>query len=247
MFPPPIRPIQSSGEVRRVDEVTPVKHVVERAPSSLLPYEEPVRITIGVEARRLAGSSERAAAEEADDRQGLFTEEAIDSEGRPVNADISFERVFASKTSARASVNPVDDNPQSLANRALRAARFTSGPVFSAAEGDEEVALSWSPDETTKVPFEVLQRAVAQAIIDESEADFLPEPASYEPGKPVFLPPENGGEPFGRAVPFEFGASNAEGAGKFSQPLSSEDAESVLSELTWTLPGTKPETTEAVQ
>jgi hypothetical protein len=67
MFSPPIRPIQSSSEVRRVDEVTAVKHVVERAPSSVARYEESVRITIGADARRLAGSTERPGAEEADE------------------------------------------------------------------------------------------------------------------------------------------------------------------------------------
>jgi hypothetical protein len=141
----------------------------------------------------------------------------------------------------------VDDSPNSLANRALRAARFTSGPVFSGAEGEKEMALSWSANDAAKIPFEVLQRAVAQAIVDESEADFLPAPAAYEPGEPVFRPPENGGEPFGRAVPFEFGAKSPEEAEELSRLLSPEDAESVLSELTWSFPGGKSETTEAIR
>ena len=65
-------------------------------------------------------------------------------------------------------------------------------------ELSEQNQLSTIP--TDGVPYEALQRAVTEAESAQTAADTS---VAESPTEPVFLPPENGGAPWGRAVPFE--------------------------------------------
>jgi hypothetical protein len=247
MFPPPIRPIQSS-EVRRVDEVTSRKSVVERVPSPLTQTDDGVRVTIGAAARRLAGGRDQPSAAPSSEEsertsQAGFGEAELSGASSVDGA--AFRQVFAAATGERrGAVTPAgesdDTEANSFANRALRA--FSSGettPTTSSAAGEEDGELQWSAEDSAKVPFEVLQRAVTQATAqgepEESDGDMV----AYSPNEPVFSAPENGGEPFGREIPFEFGPSGDEGAKPPSMPLSRDEVDEVVSELTWSLPATE--------
>ncbi len=249
MFPPPIRPIQSS-EVRRVDEVTSRKSVVERVPSPLTQTDDGVRITIGAAARRLAGGRDQPSAAPSGEELERTAQTGFDEEEAARSGGVDgavFRQVFAAATAERrGAVTPAgerddaDAEANSFANRALRA--FSAGettPATNPLIGEDDAEVQWSAEDSAKVPFEVLQRAVTQATAlgesEEPEGDMV----SYSPNEPVFSAPENGGEPFGRAVPFEFGPSGDEGAKAQSMPLSQDEFDDVVSELTWSLPATE--------
>lgn len=69
--------------------------------------------------------------------------------------------------------------------------------IYPSEDVAESVRASTIPTDT--VPYEALQRAVTEAENAETEAPEEPKAALTEP---VFMPPENGGAPWGREVPF---------------------------------------------
>lgn len=246
----PIAPVQST-EVRRVDEVTPRKYVAARVGSPLTETEEGVRITIGDHARRLAN------------RQGQPTQDGApgSDEGAPgsgVQATGTAERLFrgsplplAFQSNGSAPGQALDGaDANALANRALQAfsvigAAVNEGRGPESAFAELESERVFGPEETLKVPFEVFQRAVTQATARGSESGSA-KGAAFAPIQSVFSAPENGGAPYGRAVPFEaddpsgppyITAEDSEESSA-TRTLSQEDVDQLISELSWSLPET---------
>lgn len=270
----PIRPIQSI-EVRRVDEVMPRRNVAERVPSPFAETSEGVRITIGANARRLASEqpsdeaprSTRGKAPsggaEADTEEALAENTAGNTRGDapevvafgpPSSRELPFKRDASTqsaspssdRSTAEASVAPpastTDNEVNSLTNRALRAFSPT-GVDANPTTTEEEGERVWSAEESSKVPFEVLQRAVTQATASSEPAET--EVASYSPDEPIFSPLENGGEPFGRPVPFELeedsphpteAASEAAGDDTSPKRLTRAEVDKLVADLSWSLP-----------
>lgn len=258
----PIRPIQST-EVRRVDEVTPRKDVAARVNSPFVETEEGVRITIGDDARRLAYGRGRAATLESGQTADETTSPTAASAAATKGA--SGERLFrgsplplAFQAQAAEGTNAGSD-ANTLANRALRSfgvisAAVNDGRGTDSAFAELESDRVFGPDETLKVPFEVFQRAVTQATARPSSDVSAAKQRSFAPMQPVFSAPENGGAPYGRAVPFEEqeaggppyiqeGAPSTDTtASSAARTLSSEDVDQLISELTWSLPKTSAAT-----
>lgn len=235
MFSPPIRPIQSS-EIRRVDEVT-TRKVVERVPSSLARTTDDVRITIGANARRLAQDAELP--ERTSDAPDWQFDEPAEPDTIP-----TFERpdvpLSGDPSEANAGLRAsAQETPGSntFANRALRAlSTIEAAASGSLLTGTDDAEGVWDIEASSRVPFEVLQRAVTQATAGAEEGS---EQAGYSPSEPVFLPPENGGKPFGRAVPFEF-TPEAEERQEESRELTDTEVDEMISELAWELPVKEP-------
>lgn len=259
----PIRPLQST-EVRRVDEVTPRKYVDARVPSPLAETNEGVRLTIGDDARRLAygqsSSAQQAApGSEAPPSVAAFASPPQTGEGSVDAADV--QSVFQGATlplafqseDADDAFGAPSNEPNAFANRALRA--FTSGgsaprdaalrdsaPRDSAFPEDDNERL-WTTEDSSRVPFEVFQRAVTDATAG-ATAGTPNRAAAFSPLQPIFSPPENGGEPFGRAVPFEdeeasgspFGAASTQPESGVMPQLSKEAVDELIADLSWSLP-----------
>lgn len=249
----PIRPLQST-EVRRVDEVTPRKHVAARVPSPFAETTDGVRLTIGDDARRLAyrrGSSfEQSTAEDRPANPALVPSRGTSPDGEAEGGLLqgaALPLAFQSEVSAEQPATGSPGDANALANRALRA--FTSGGSTQARSSEvressfpeDEGGRPWGPEDSSKVPFEVFQRAVTDATagVAASKPDRA---ANYSPLQPIFYAPENGGEPFGRAVPFEeedVSASTSDPSGRDSaagSKLSKEDVDQLLADLNWSLP-----------
>lgn len=261
----PIRPLQST-EIRRVDEITSRKFLTPRVPSVLTETSEDVRLTIGERARRLAygqgrtaGSSAHAPSE-PDARPSAVhapppsavprsIADATADVLRAVTLPLAFETDesgdgFGYEPHVRElDVGESDAGSEPFSNRMLRGltAEPFAGPRVASGEsgfpgsnggfGD----LAWS----SRIPFEVFQRAVTEAT---AGADPAGHAWNVAPLEPVFSPPENGGEPFGRAVPFEEEGVAASGAPSL-QPesgvvskLSAAEVEDLIAELSWSLP-----------
>jgi hypothetical protein len=239
MFPPPIRPIQSS-ETRRVDEVT-TRKIVERVPSPLAGTADGVRITIGANARRLAQDAEQPGEQTSRTPEWQLGEagEPSESETAPNLSSAAFGNTGNRAQTDTALGATSDEEPSSntFANRALRAlSTVEAAAAGSLLTGTDDADGVWNADASARVPFEVLQRAVTQATAGSEEAA---EPAGYSPNEPVFLAPENGGKPFGRAVPFEF-TPEVEDRGAGSGQLSDGEVDEMMSELSWSLPVKEP-------
>lgn len=255
----PIRPLQST-EVRRVDEVTPRKSVVPRVATPFAePYDD-VRLSIGDDARRLAYGRDQASDQQQSGAEAAKTSPVFDAPARKERAS-SFaqdeaDSVFTGATlplafQSEESLDPFGSEgaeSNTFANRALRA--FTASGAASQRdpvgrdsafpEGDNE--RLWSSEDSSRVPFEVFQRAVTDATGGTGAARA---PSSgFSPLQPVFSPPENGGEPYGRAVPFEdeevtdfaFGPSEAAPQSDVTSKLSKEAVDELIADLSWSLP-----------
>lgn len=237
----PIAPVPST-EVRRVDEVTPRKYVAARVGSPLTETEEGVRITIGDHARRLANRQQQTDQDGAGGSDDKATAAGVPATG-------GAERLFRGSPlplafqSQGAAGQAADDND--LANRALQAlsvigAAVNEGRGPESAFAELESERVWGPEETLKVPFEVFQRAVTQATA-RGGVTASAKGTTFSPIQSVFSAPENGGAPYGRAVPFEAEESSGppylESADESSAPrtLSQEDVEQVISGLSWSL------------
>jgi hypothetical protein len=252
----PIRPLQST-EVRRVDEVTPRKSVAPRVASPFAETTDGVRLTIGDDARRLAygqnSQDEQAAATDAPPTGSVEaaprTGEAVRSSGSAGEAifqgaalPLAFE-VEDTNDSFEAETGATDG----LANRALRA--FTSSgfaqldqSARSSIFPEDENERLWASEDSSRVPFEVFQRAVTDAAVGTTNTQGRA--SSFSPLQPIFSPLENGGAPYGRAVPFEaedstelpFGAAASEPQSGVSSTLSKEAVDELIADLSWSLP-----------
>lgn len=251
----PIRPLQST-EVRRVDEVTPRKQVAARVPSPFAETTDGVRLTIGDDARRLAYGRGSSFGQSATDDERATNAAPVPTPGRGTSPDGGAESgvlqgavlplAFQSEVSAEQPPSGLPGDANALANRALRA--FTSGGSVQARSPEtressfpeDDGGRPWSPEDSSKVPFEVFQRAVTDATV--GAAGKPDRAASFAPMQPIFYAPENGGEPFGRAVPFEeeeVSAASADAAPRDSaagSKLSKEDVDQLLADLNWSLP-----------
>lgn len=241
----PIRTIQST-EVRRVDEVSPRKSVATRVPSPFAQTADGVRITIGADARRKADGQEDASlgGRETPSIPLAWGETELQTDSPSAPGEL-FQSTHSPKGNGSGQAVSVFGetgaaDAASLANRALQALSPQGrGPSAEAgASAEDETAQVWNPEDSAKVPFEVFQRAVAQATAGTAKST-RPAASALEP---VFSPPENGGEPFGRAVPFveehsgpPYVGTSANEDTESSSELSEGDVEQLLSELTWAL------------
>lgn len=258
----PIRPLQST-EVRRVDEITPHKLVIPRVHTSLSETNEDVRLTIGEDARRLAygqGSSAGHSSEHSGEHSGgelparsaavvsapasqVAEPEAGQDDGPLRGAALPFAFENDEPIDARSAVS---EEPNALANRALRAFTFSglpqTAPHSSTRESafpEDEAGAVWDSEHPSKVPFEVFQRAVTDATPDAQTRG-----AAFSPLQSIFSPPENGGQPYGRPVPFEadeargssFSATSNQPPPDSTSGLSEEAVDELISELSWSLP-----------
>jgi len=256
----PIRPLQST-EIRRVDEITPRKFVTPRVSSVLTETNEDVRLTIGERARRLAyghgrtvGSSGQPPSDTDAPPSAVYTAppsglaqpvaDAAAGVLRGVTLPLAFETEEPNDAPGRQ--RDVSANRgEPFANRSLRGLtaepfaqpRIASGESgFPGSDGGLR-DLAWS----SRIPFEVFQRAVTDAT---AGADDQAHAWSSSPQQPIFSPPENGGEPYGRAVPFEdedvsevaSGAPSLEPESEVLSKLSAEVVEELIAELSWSLP-----------
>lgn len=246
----PIAPVQST-EVRRVDEVTPRKYVAARVGSPLTETEEGVRITIGDHARRLANRQPAPddAAPSGDDgtpSSGVQTAGTAERLFRGSPLPLAFKSAEASLGQA---AQGTDANE--LANRALQAfsvigSAVNEGRGPESAFAELEAERVFGPEETLKVPFEVFQRAVTQATARGGDSGSA-KGSVFAPIQSVFSAPENGGAPYGRAVPFEaddpsgppyITAAEDTEESSSSRTLSQDDVDQLISELSWSLPQT---------
>jgi hypothetical protein len=250
----PIRPLQST-EVRRVDEITPRKYVAAPVSSPFDETNEGVRLSIGDDARRLAYSQRESTgrrqspAEAPASASGLDTapsvEPASTEPAKPVLQGVALPFAFQNEATDE-DFGPQPAGPNAFANRALRA--FTSSrsapqgnAVRDSAFPEDEGERPWASEESSRVPFEVFQRAVTDATAGASGTQTR---SSFSPLKQIFSPPENGGEPYGRAVPFEdeqslempFGTGSGQPQSGVMPKLSQEAVDELIADSSWSLP-----------